>query len=367
LNEARGLRAFLEHCQETLARDKSTHWTILVADNGSTDGSREVVRALGVELLEVPQRGYGAALNAGISHASTTWVIYADADGTYSPQDAIRLLAAARENGGDLVVGDRLNGTIHPGAMPWSHRYLGTPVLSFLLRRLFSVPISDCNSGIRCVRREAYQRWKIRSRGMEFASALLIKAALAGAKISEVPVELKRGATHRVPHLRTWTDGMRHLLVILAASPNFFWRLGALLLVLSLALAVPCIHGPRIIFGGIGFFGEHTLVMALLIGFYGALSANLALLLHSRSGFRSMPRTLRFLLEMREGVLFWWLVTTLAVTMGGFFYIFLQWKNAQYRDIDYVKMILFFLYLSIVHTSLLFGIFQAHLGRNRGT
>lgn len=338
-----------------------------MADNGSTDGSREIVRELGVGLVEVPQRGYGAALNAGIQHASTDWVVYADADGTYSPEDAIRLFTAAREKGGDLVVGDRLNGTIQPGAMPWSHRYLGTPVLTFLLRRLFGVPISDCNSGIRCVRREAYKEWKIRSRGMEFASALLIKASLSGAKIYELPVELRKGATHRVPHLRTWTDGMRHLLVILAASPNFFWRLGVLLLALSLALAIPCIHGPRIIFGTVGFFGEHTLVMALLIGFYGALSANLALLLHSRSGYRDVPRTLRALLEMSEGVLFWWLLVTLMVTMGGFVYIFLQWKNAQFHDIDYVKMILFFLYLAIVHTSLLFGIFQAHLGRNRGT
>lgn len=362
LNEAASLPGLLAHAKEVLGRDGAA-WKILVADNGSTDGSRELARGLGAEVVEVPRKGYGAALHAGILAAGTEWVVYADADGTYRPEDAVRLLAEARAGGADLVLGSRLEGKIHPGAMPWSHRYLGTPVLSFLLRLLYGVPVTDCNSGIRCVRAASYRAWRVRSRGMEFASALLIRAAASGARISETPVELLPSKGKRVPHLRTWTDGMRHLLVILAGSPSFFWHLACLLLPLSLALAVPCLWGPRIVLGRFGFWGEHTLVVATLLGFYGALSADLALLLHSRGAYRHVPAPLAALLRISEGALFWGLVATLAVSLGGCAYVALQWSHRGYRDIDFVALILFFLYLTITHTTLLFGLFQAQLNR----
>jgi hypothetical protein len=198
---------------------------------------------------------------------------------------------------------------------------------------------------------------------MEFASALLIRAAAAGASIGEVPVQLLPTPGKRVPHLRTWTDGMRHLLVILAGSPNFFWKLGMTLLSLSLALVLPCLSGPRIIFGHYGFWGEHTMVLALLIGFYGALAANVAILLHSRSNFPKAPASLRILLDLREGALFWWLVGTLVFTMAGCLFVLFEWEQKGYRNINYVTTILFFLYVAVVHSTLLFGIFQAQLGR----
>jgi len=236
-------------------------------------------------------------------------------------------------------------------------------VLSFLLRRLYGVPVTDCNSGIRCVRRRSYQGWKVRSRGMEFASALLIRAASEGARIEEIPVDLRPTPGKRVSHLRTWTDGMRHLLVILAASPILFWRGGVLLTLLSLLLAVPCVRGPRLVFHTYGIWGEHTLVIALIIGFYGTLAMNTALSIYSHSAFQKAPKSMLFLLRVREeGVLFWWLVATMAVTCAGCFYVFLKWRHNDYGNINYITTILFFLYACVVHSTLLFGIFQAHLG-----
>lgn len=228
LDEAATLGPLLEECRAVLGADAGVRWAILVVDNGSRDGSPEVAARHGVEVLRCAERGYGAAVDAGLRAARTPWVLYADADGTYDPRDARRLLAHARAHPGtDLVVGSRLAGTIEPGAMPALHRYLGTPVLSALYRGLHGVALGDVNSGLRCVRREAYLRWGVRAPGMEFASAMLVAAAAAGASVRELPIGLRRGPAGRAPHLRPWRDGLRHLRVLLGAAA---WRVPLIVL-----------------------------------------------------------------------------------------------------------------------------------------
>ncbi|MCM2278540.1 MAG: glycosyltransferase family 2 protein [Oligoflexia bacterium] len=362
LNEERTLGELLRECSDAFKGDTGVDWEVLVADNGSTDRSREIAREGGARVVEVMTRGYGAALGSGILNAETEWVVYADADGTYRPRDAVALVKMAVRQGADLVLGSRLAGEIEPGAMPWTHRYLGTPVLSWLIRSLYGVPITDCNSGIRCLRRESYLRWKLRSAGMEFASALLIQAANRGARILETPVVLRAGPPGRTPHLKSWRDGMRHLLVILAGAPWFFWYLGLALLAGSLVIAVPCIWGPFPVFGDVGLFGPHTLAVGTVVGFYGAMSFSMALLLYVSSPTRRpQPALSQFLTRLPEDVLFWALVFFSGTFLAGGGYLFWRWYLTNYGGLDFVRLALFCVYLTVIPMTLLLGIFQAHL------
>ena len=203
-----------------LLNDSEADWEILVADNGSTDRSRSIALEHGVKVITVATRGYGATLIQGIRACESEWVVFLDADGTYQPEDALRLLKVAlRENSG-LLLGSRIKGTIEDGAMPFLHRYVGTPILSLLIRGIYGLPVSDCNSGIRCFRKDVFLQWGIRGDGMEFASMTLIRAAIAGVRFAEIPVTLKRVTSPRISHLRPWKDGLRHLQVILAHAPR---------------------------------------------------------------------------------------------------------------------------------------------------
>jgi glycosyltransferase involved in cell wall biosynthesis len=192
---------------------------VLVVDNGSRDGSVGAAGAAGARVLVERRRGYGSALWRGIREATGDVVVIGDADGSYRFDDLLPLVAAA-DAGADLVMGSRLRGRIEEGAMPRLHRRLGTPVLTGLLNLLFRTRISDVNCGQRALRREAIARLDLRAGGMEFASEMVIKAALAGLRIAEVPVDFRRDRRGRPPHLRPWRDGWRHLRFLLLFAPN---------------------------------------------------------------------------------------------------------------------------------------------------
>ena len=214
---------------------------VVVADNGSTDGSDELARTMGARVVAAPERGYGAALQAGFAAARTDSIVYADADLTYDFSEGPRLVQALRDSKADMVVGTRLQGHIEPGAMPGLHRYLGTPILTAMINFLFGSKLTDCNSGFRAFRRDRLTAWHVSSPGMEFASELLVNALRAGATIVEVPITLRRDQRHRHPHLQTWRDGMRHLLTILARAPWLFLHGGLAVVVLSLLIATVCL------------------------------------------------------------------------------------------------------------------------------
>ena len=231
LNEAETLAVCVDKAFAAL-RENDIVGEVVVADNGSTDGSQQIATDHGARVVPVPVRGYGAALNAGITAARGQYVLMADADDSYNFAHIPRFLAELR-NGADLVMGNRFRGGIGPGAMPFLHRYLGNPVLSQLGRTLFSTPIGDFHCGMRAFSRDAYDRLALRTTGMEFASEMVVKASLLKQNIVEVPTTLQKDGRSRPPHLKTWRDGWRHLRFLLMYSPRWLFLFPGLALMIG--------------------------------------------------------------------------------------------------------------------------------------
>jgi glycosyltransferase involved in cell wall biosynthesis len=333
---------------------------VVVADNGSTDGSAELARAMGARIVSALERGYGAALQAGFTVARTTYIIYADADLTYDFSEGPRLVQALRDSHADMVVGTRLQGHIEPGAMPRLHRYLGTPILTAMINLLFGSKLTDCNSGFRAFRRDRLTAWNVSSPGMEFASELLINALRAGAKIVEVPITLRCDQRNRQPHLQTWRDGMRHLLTILARIPWLFLYGGLAIVGLSLLIATMCAFGPRLVFARFAVFDYHTLIFAVLLGFLGTQVFGMGLLLQLREP-RLHTGLAAKLLDLHEGVLFWLLAGIAAGVIGGAGYVAWGWARHGFANIAYLQFTLFLLYTATVLGSFGMSLFYAHL------
>lgn len=221
LNEAGTVGACVLAARDYLRRS-GVSGEILVADNGSTDGSRELAQQAGARVIQVARRGYGAALIEGIAAARGQWVVMGDADCSYDFSELEPFVERLRA-GCDLVMGNRFQGGIQDGAMPTLHRYLGNPVLSFIGRLFFKVPIGDFHCGLRAFRREAILGLDLVTPGMEFASEMIAKAALAHLRIAEVPTVLRPDGRDRPPHLRTWRDGWRHLRFLLLFCPRWLF------------------------------------------------------------------------------------------------------------------------------------------------
>jgi Glycosyl transferase family 2 len=244
LNEAETLAVCVDKAIAAL-KENGIAGEVVVADNGSTDGSQGIAAAHGARVVPVPVRGYGAALDAGIRAAQGRYVLMADADDSYEFGHIPRFLGELRQ-GSELVMGNRFRGGIGPGAMPFLHRYLGNPVLSFLGRTLFRAPIGDFHCGIRAFSKDAYERLGLRTTGMEYASEMVVKSALLGQRIAEVPTTLKKDGRSRPPHLRTWRDGWRHLRFLLMYSPRWLFLIpGLALMVLGLGLMVWLVPAER--------------------------------------------------------------------------------------------------------------------------
>jgi hypothetical protein len=233
---------------------------VLVADNGSSDGSIEIARNAGARVVQIAEKGYGRALMGGINAARGRFVIMADADDSY---DFSQLDAFVQElrAGNTLVIGHRFRGGIRPGAMPLLHRYLGNPVLSFAGRLFFSSKVGDFHCGLRGVDRASALQLGLSAPGMEFASEMVVKATLAGWQIAEVPTVLSPDGRSRPPHLRSWRDGWRHLRFLLMMSPRWLMLYpGALLIGIGMAAELAILRGP-IVIGGVGF-DIHTMLYA---------------------------------------------------------------------------------------------------------
>jgi hypothetical protein len=225
---------------------------VIVADNGSTDTSIEIAERLGARVARIPDRGYGAALRGGIDAARGRYVIMGDADDSYDFSD-LSAFVEVLERGADLVMGNRFQGGIERGAMPPLHRYLGNPVLSWVGRLFFRVPVGDFHCGLRGFRRSAILDLGLRTSGMEFASEMVVQASLRKLRIEEVPTRLSKDGRDRPPHLNTWRDGWRHLRFLLLHSPRWtFAYPGLCMLVLGLAV-VGVLAPGQITLGGIGF------------------------------------------------------------------------------------------------------------------
>lgn len=241
---------------------------VVVADNGSTDGSIEIAQSAGARVIHVAHRGYGNALRGGIQAARGTYVLMADSDDSYDFFHIPRFIEQLRK-GSDLVMGNRFLGGIRNGAMPPLHRYLGNPVLTAIGRLFFHSPSRDFHCGIRAFRKDSYERMDIRSTGMEFASEMVVKASLLRMRVSEVPTTLSPDGRTHPPHLRTWHDGWRHLRFLLMYSPRWlFLYPGIASILVGLATCIWLLPGPQRV--GNVVFDFHTLAYgfgAILVGF----------------------------------------------------------------------------------------------------
>lgn len=360
LNEEKTLETCIQQVQDSLSTE-DIRYEIIVADNGSTDSSREIAERLGCRVVPVKERGYGAALRGGIEAGRGDYVMFADSDSTYLYADAARLYLAAKEHDADMSIASRMTGSIEPGAMPTLHRRLGTPVLTALINLLFRGKLSDCNSGFRCLRKKAFENWKIRSNGMEFASELLIKALKARAAIVEISSGLRCGPPGRVAHLRTWRDGMRHLLFIFAEKPRLFEQSGLLVLLAATVLQVAAFFvGPISILGTFHIFDIHTQAMLLLAGVLGTQCYLFSCMLYLQTEDRSMTLT-RKLIHLDEGVLFFVLLSLLGAMIGVIGYVALKWFLQGFSNLNMAHELLLWIHVLAGAILFSFGLLGVHV------
>ena len=335
LNEAATVSRCVGKARRFLERSR-IDGEVLVCDNGSTDGSAALASAAGARVIEVAERGYGVALAAGIAAAKGRFVIMGDADDSYDFGSLDGFVEKLRE-GFPLVMGNRFKGAIRPGAMPALHRYLGNPVLSCVGRLFFRTGVGDFHCGLRGFERAAVAALDLRTPGMEFASELVVKAALAGWRIAEVPTVLHPDGRGRPPHLRTWRDGWRHLRFLLLFSPRWlFLYPGALLLVLGLALTTTLYFAPlRLGSAGLDIHSMLYASAGALLGMQLCLFALFARLTAQNAGLLPRHALLERFVRMttlERGLLAG--LTVAAVGLAWSAAAFLQWRQAGFGALD---------------------------------
>jgi hypothetical protein len=286
LNEARTIEACVREAMDALSL-AGISGEVLVADNGSTDGSQALATAAGARVVAVVTQGYGYALRGGIAAARGRFILMGDADGSYNFGHLPRFVERLRA-GADLVMGNRFLGGIEPGAMPWKNRQIGNPLLSFIGRLFFRAKIGDFHCGLRAFSANAYRRMDLRTTGMELASEMVIKSVLFGLRVEEVPTVLRKDGRGRPPHLRPWRDGWRHLRFMLLFSPRWlFWYPGIALMAGGSVLGAVLMKGPVTL--GRLTLDVHTLLfatVAILIGFQAVSLAVLSKFFAIRAGLR---------------------------------------------------------------------------------
>jgi len=339
LNEAETLAACIEKARLGIERSGMCG-EILVADNGSQDASVQIAEEFGARVVHVGKKGYGNALAGGIQAASGRWIVMGDADQSYDFSETDRFVKKFRE-GFELVMGCRLpsgGGRIMPGAMPFSHRWLGNPLFSQMARHMFAVPIHDVYCGLRGFTRELYDRLDLRCEGMEFATEMIIKASLHGARISEIPITLHPdGRKTQAPHLRTVRDGWRTLRFFLVFSPRWLFLAPGFVLVL-LGLAGYAVALPGLKIAGVTF-DAHTLLfssLAILMGYQSVLFAICAKTFAINEGLLPKdPRVDRFsqVIYLERGLAIGALALLAGVILLGA--AVLQWKSAHFGRLDY--------------------------------
>lgn len=339
LNEAETLAACIHKARQGLD-SAGVRGEVLIADNGSTDGSIEIAEKAGARVVRVMEKGYGSALRGGIQAAHGKWVIMGDSDLSYDFSKIEGFVNKFRQ-GYELVMGCRLprgGGTIAPGAMPWKNRWIGNPSLSFIGRLLFNCPAQDFHCGLRGFSREAFQKMELKTTGMEFASEMVIKATLKGFRITQVPITLYPDGRSRPPHLKPWRDGWRHLRFMLLFSPRwlFIWP-GLALVLLGLALGIPLGFGPLHI-GGVQLDTNSMLVAGamLIVGlqvvFFGLVTKLYCVAQGLLPESKQLTTILR-LFSLERGIIAGLLI--IAIGLGFLAAAVLKWKAAGFGIISY--------------------------------
>jgi len=371
LNEANSIGICVSKAMAAF-RTAGLRGEVIVADNGSTDGSIEIAEKLGACVVRVEARGYGSALRSGIAAARGAFIVMGDADDSYDFSEVPRFVEKWRQ-GHDVVMGNRFRGEIKPGAMPWHHKYVGNPALSSLLNLFFNTGIGDSHCGLRGFTRAVYDRMDLRSTGMEFASEFVIKSAQLGAKMAEIPITLWPDKRGRPPHLRSFRDGWRHLRFMLLYAPNWLFVLpGAAFMLLGLTLVFWLLPGPRALTSRI-ILDVHTMIFGVIFTLLGAQIFSIGAFAKvfsyaerfDRSGTVSLKRI------FKRATLESGLLVGGALFLAGFAgcaWVTWQWVASGFGPLAQVRQVLFwamwlFLGLQIIFASF----FLSMLGISRGT
>ncbi len=327
LNEAETIALCVNKAQRYLLTYQ-IQGEVVVADNGSTDGSQAIAQANGAKVIQIKEPGYGSALRGGFAAAQGEYIIMGDGDDSYDFTNLTPFLQKLR-SGSDLVMGNRFLGGIKPGAMPILHRYLGNPVLSWIGRLFFRSPCGDFHCGLRGFRKSAIESLDLQTSGMEFASEMIVKAALYRLSIAEVPTTLSPDGRSRAPHLRTWRDGWRHLRFLLLYSPRWlFFYPGLLLMLAGFVSTLILLSGPRV----------HSLLysaIAIIIGFqivsFGVFTKAFAIsegLLPEDKRFKTIAKYA----NLEAGLIFGCVLLLLGV--GGSIYSFRIWEATLFGALN---------------------------------
>ena len=341
LNEARSLGACIGAIREAERQIRDRYGLtceIVLADNGSSDGSQALAAGLGARVVQVAEKGYGAALRGGFRAALGRYLVMGDADGSYDFREATAMIGALID-GADLCMGSRFQGGIKPGAMPWKNRYIGNPLLTAILNLLFRAGVSDAHCGLRALTKASFQRLQLTGPGMEFASEMIIKAALKGETVVERPATLSPDLRDRAPHLRPWRDGWRHLRYLFMLSPAWLFALpGAVSIAIGAAiLAASGAHfliAPHALY----YFGNYWDVLAGALVSLGQIALILALAsqVHGvRSGYRRAGRWYAALSRWLtlESMILAGLALT-GVGLGVLVWVFVQWRAGVITHLD---------------------------------
>jgi hypothetical protein len=341
LNEAETLAGCIEKASGFLARSR-VKGEVLIADNGSTDGSIAIAKGLGARIVHVPIRGYGAALLHGIAAARGRYVIMGDSDLSYDFENLEPFVEKLR-SGCDLVMGNRFRGGIGPDAMPFLHKYLGNPVLSFVGRLFFSIPVGDFHCGLRGFNRKAILDLDLKSSGMEFASEMVVRSSLAGHSIAEVPTTLAKDGRSRPPHLRTWRDGWRHMRFLLLFCPRWlFLYPGIAVLGVGLVLSLALLPGPIALSPNVSI-DVHTLIVGCFAILVGTQLISFAVISRRYAAARGFLPASRYLDDHGHWITLENLlipaVILFVLGLGGIGYCVFQWAAVDFGPLNYAGLI----------------------------
>ena len=341
LNEAETIEVCIKKALQWMDAN-SVVGEVVIGDNGSTDGSQKMAEDMGARVIAVPRKGYGSALMGAIEAAKGKYVIMADSDDSYDFSNLSPFINELR-NGKDLVMGNRFLGGIEDGAMPFLHRYLGNPVLSFIGRLFFKCPVSDFHCGLRGFRQDIVNVLDLRTTGMEFASEMVVKATIFKLNISEVPTTLSKDGRSRPPHLRTWRDGWRHLRFLLIYSPRWlFLYPGIFLMLIGVAMSLLIVRGPIGIFNHI-YFDTNTLLYAgacIIVGYqavsFGIFTRVYAIQVGFLPAKESLSKANEFV-TLELGLIIG--IIVFLSGMGGTFYSLYVWGESNFGQLEYSRML----------------------------
>ncbi len=370
LNEANSVGICVEKAVSAI-RGANLKGEVVVADNGSTDGSIEIAQSKGARVVNVSQRGYGAALNEGIRASRGQFIVMGDADDSYDFTTVPQFVAKWHE-GWDVVMGNRFKGGIKPGAMPSLHKYLGNPGLTALMNLFFRTGVGDCLCGLRGFTRETFDRLDMRTTGMEWGPEFVIKASQLGVRMGEIPIILWPDKRGRPPHLKSFSDGWRNLRFMLLYAPNWLFLLpGGFLLLFGLALVLWLLPGPRHL-GPRVIIDIHTMIFGVIFALMGAQIVSIGFFakVFSYAGrFDRNPVSLKRML--RKVKLEHGLITGAAMALAGFIgdaWIFGRWVSGDFGPLGLVRQTLFWSMWLFLGVQVLFSsFFLSMLGISRDT